>query len=425
MKVFLATRVCAADSTVFCAWIEYHVNRLRSFTDIEICGLVVYNRQSEQEEEEEKLVKALTESFGLTFLARVMAGWDNHTSMQPIEEAGRQSNADRFIYLDCDEFLSDVSAFVSMLRQIGREQALVCRMIEFIPKPNELLDDTGFTKFEHYDNAATYECNLLQLTGRARHKTCGTARLPITLLHNSSGFDAIYCPVFLRHYSFRKNYVAKAVKRIGTLRGSSRDWSNKIVKALAYFGYDEKGNRFMTPTKFERVGAKGKGQPSWFNYPDVYSEIAKFMPEKGGTFVELGVFHGRSIAYLCESLELLGKDTSGVYGIDVFDRSIDGECPWMHSVQKEHQLMGIKPTLIKQCSWEAAARFELESVDALWVDADHTYRGVLNDLVWWMPRLKKNAYLAGHDINLKAVRDALSILDIKYKKVGRMSWVRV
>ena len=46
---------------------------------------------------------------------------------------------------------------------------------------------------------------------------------------------------------------------------------------------------------------------------------------------------------------------------------------------------------------EAASQFEDDSLDALFVDADHRYEFVRADIVAWLPKVKPGGLIVGHD----------------------------
>ena len=52
---------------------------------------------------------------------------------------------------------------------------------------------------------------------------------------------------------------------------------------------------------------------------------------------------------------------------------------------------------IKSNSVGAAAKFETESLDFVYIDAMHTYDGVKSDILAWKPKIKKGGYIGGHD----------------------------
>jgi predicted O-methyltransferase YrrM len=55
--------------------------------------------------------------------------------------------------------------------------------------------------------------------------------------------------------------------------------------------------------------------------------------------------------------------------------------------------------LIRKSSTEACKDFEDESIDLLYIDADHSYDGMLLDLNLWFPKVKRGRIAAGHDWN--------------------------
>lgn len=54
-------------------------------------------------------------------------------------------------------------------------------------------------------------------------------------------------------------------------------------------------------------------------------------------------------------------------------------------------------TIVRQTSLEAAGLFAECSVDAVFLDADHTYEAVRDDLVAWSPKIASKGVLCGHD----------------------------
>lgn len=53
--------------------------------------------------------------------------------------------------------------------------------------------------------------------------------------------------------------------------------------------------------------------------------------------------------------------------------------------------------IVRQYSDKAAAAMPNESIDFIYLDADHSYSAALLDLRSWFPKLKKKGIMAGHD----------------------------
>jgi GR25 family glycosyltransferase involved in LPS biosynthesis len=54
-------------------------------------------------------------------------------------------------------------------------------------------------------------------------------------------------------------------------------------------------------------------------------------------------------------------------------------------------------TPVRAVSWEGAAYYADESLDAVFIDAAHDYESVTKDLKAWYPKIKKGGVFAGHD----------------------------
>jgi len=52
---------------------------------------------------------------------------------------------------------------------------------------------------------------------------------------------------------------------------------------------------------------------------------------------------------------------------------------------------------IKHTSKHASTLFEDESLDCVYIDANHQYEAVKEDILLWMPKVKLNGIISGHD----------------------------
>lgn len=138
----------------------------------------------------------------------------------------------------------------------------------------------------------------------------------------------------------------------------------------------------------------------FFNYEHVYKRIIESTPE-GGRIVEVGCWKGASTMFL--TLEAIKKKIS-VFAVDT----------WLGSVEhkeiddvKNNKLFGIflrnmmpvvdHISVIRLSSVQASRAFDDESLDAVFIDADHSYQAVKDDINCWLPKVKKSGILAGHD----------------------------
>jgi predicted O-methyltransferase YrrM len=153
-----------------------------------------------------------------------------------------------------------------------------------------------------------------------------------------------------------------------------------------------------------RITHKHLNEHKWFNYPHFYERVAKIPTYK--VYVELGCWKGHSTAFLAKQLK--EKEGAVLYAIDFWDTApnregrvdLPDDYPNIYEIYLENIKRVFAPNLVKNikgCTWEAASQFEDDSVDFIYIDADHTEKGVTMDIKHWWPKLKKHGIMAGHD----------------------------
>lgn len=144
----------------------------------------------------------------------------------------------------------------------------------------------------------------------------------------------------------------------------------------------------------------------WFNYENVYLEAIERAPnDKPSLFVELGVWFGQSMCFA--GVEIINSNKPiKLHGIDSFLR---GDQPSSDSpvdeIRYSEALRYTDPVkdyikIIKADTYDGSLLYEDETIDFLFIDANHTYEGVLKDLVSWYPKVKKGGMVCGHDYEL-------------------------
>jgi hypothetical protein len=144
----------------------------------------------------------------------------------------------------------------------------------------------------------------------------------------------------------------------------------------------------------------------WFTYPKLYSEMARKFPS-GSKFVEVGVWKGKSAAYMAVEIANSGKNIDfycvdhWLGSIEHYDRSTHMYEPNISKLY-ETFISNMEPvkdyyTTLRMSSKEAATKFEDGSLDFVFVDAAHQYEDVCEDIDTWRPKVKSGGVLAGHD----------------------------
>ena len=145
---------------------------------------------------------------------------------------------------------------------------------------------------------------------------------------------------------------------------------------------------------------------SFFNYQRWYTQLYQVLND-GDVFVEIGAWTGASTLYFAESIKLGSKNIK-FYTIDTFSGSNDllevyGALLKDDGLYKYFQ-NNIKPfkefvEVIRADSQnpETAARFEDNSIAAIFIDGDHSHEGFIKDLLNWVPKVKPGGVISGHD----------------------------
>ena len=139
--------------------------------------------------------------------------------------------------------------------------------------------------------------------------------------------------------------------------------------------------------------------------------LIKTLQEKypKGKGVEIGVFKGEF------SKEILNVWDGTLYMVDVW-RGIDegyddSSNHHIHNDAYEKTMKNIKGLedrgiMIRATSLEASKLFLDESIDFIYIDANHAYDFVKEDIEFWYPKLKKGGLFSGHDyLDLKWYED--------------------
>lgn len=137
----------------------------------------------------------------------------------------------------------------------------------------------------------------------------------------------------------------------------------------------------------------------FFNFQDIYSEMVdKF--DNNSHFIEIGGFLGCSSVYMGVEILNSGKNIK----FDVIDKwdfnwklengdVINTYTEFIKNIKPLKKI--IKP--IKSFSKDIVDNYENESIDFIFIDADHEYEGIMNDIKIWYPKVKRGGIIAGHD----------------------------
>jgi hypothetical protein len=143
----------------------------------------------------------------------------------------------------------------------------------------------------------------------------------------------------------------------------------------------------------------------WLDYRDHYDNIAKTLRD-GDTFVEVGTWLGKSIIYLAQRLQDIGKPNVKIHCVDVFD--FNGESfanTFITNIR--YAKVDSMITIHETNSVAASELFAESSIDAIYIDAAHDYDSVKEDLQAWFGKVKKGGIFSGHDWTCADVQKAV------------------
>ena len=172
----------------------------------------------------------------------------------------------------------------------------------------------------------------------------------------------------------------------------------------------------------------------YFDFDDIYNLAVNRFP-KNASFIEIGVWLGKSACYMAELLKEKGSDNK-FYCLDHFMGEINATD--QQEIVKKNQgsvynlfvdnmtQAGVQDYYIpiKDFAQNAAYKFQDKSFDFIFLDAEHTYGCVKNDLETWYPKLKADGVFAGHDYGNQVKQAVDEFFNKKGKQIysSRSSW---
>lgn len=179
----------------------------------------------------------------------------------------------------------------------------------------------------------------------------------------------------------------------------------------------------------------------WFDFDNVYNKVVMDFHDNS-IFVEVGCWLGKSTAYLVEKILDSGKFIK-LYAVDTWEGSNEdvhreyigkiggSDKLYEKFIENMNKISNVNSVLIpiRKQSVLAANDFADKSVSFCFIDAGHTYEGVIADIKAWLPKIKNGGILAGHDYNennpaaeglCRAVKEVFG----NSFRVSRNSWIK-
>lgn len=164
--------------------------------------------------------------------------------------------------------------------------------------------------------------------------------------------------------------------------------------------------------------------------------LDNLVKEHGWTIgAELGVWKGRVYTYLIKN-----NPNLTLIGVDIYESQPDNQTllsqetytdkgMWDH----EKYYQGLlrfqskypeRAKFIRDYTNNAVNQIEDKSLDFIFIDADHSEKGVRDDITNWLPKIKDEGWITGHDIDWKTVKKVVDELLPNYEVYSDNVWAR-
>ncbi|RDJ35204.1 MAG: class I SAM-dependent methyltransferase [Crenarchaeota archaeon] len=156
----------------------------------------------------------------------------------------------------------------------------------------------------------------------------------------------------------------------------------------------------------------------WFDFANIYDFAVDHFPN-GSTFVEVGCWEGKSTAYMASRIKESKKQIHFIC-VDIW-KTYCGEWSNIFPIFKNNlQSLSLFDSIvpIQGESTVVAGMFPPQHIDFIFLDAGHDYDSVKNDIIYWLPKIKPNGIMAGHDFTpkwngvVKAVQEQFETFEV-------------
>ncbi len=141
----------------------------------------------------------------------------------------------------------------------------------------------------------------------------------------------------------------------------------------------------------------------------------KLFRNKKPVIVEVGSWMGNSSVAISNGIRKYCRGAL-FHCVDIFSKEYYASVPGLAVGAKtdirkifEKNMKGYPHITMQMTSLEAAPKFEDESIDFIFIDANHDYEYVRDDINAWWPKLKTGGIMCGHDysVDFKGVKKAV------------------
>lgn len=165
-------------------------------------------------------------------------------------------------------------------------------------------------------------------------------------------------------------------------------------------------------------------------FPPSRHVLGRFLNEHNllGEGAEIGVLHGSLSLIIMQSwngqcLHLIDpwcRQDPEIYTEPTNDQDWGDN---LRVVRQRMEPFGSRVNIVQSLSKEASKQFKTGQLDWVYIDANHKYENVLEDLMAWAPKVKSGGLISGHDYGDNDVCPVKKAVDsfLKKTKIGPIS----
>lgn len=186
----------------------------------------------------------------------------------------------------------------------------------------------------------------------------------------------------------------------------------------------------------EEAAIYNKVKATWFKMPHFYQNIEGWFSEEDAQIyslaiyrcpspahiVELGSYKGRSAAYaaveIANSKKAIRFDCIDIWQPNLMYNDLDFAAFRQNMSPVENYYNAIKMDATRASSY-----YSDNSLDFVFIDADHSYEAVKHDIQTWWSKIKPNGMIGGHDEQHEPVSRAVKEIFGEYNTVGNCWYI--
>lgn len=224
----VATRLHLDDFNIFKIWFAYH----KELSDRFCC--CIHERPGDDISE----MTSFCIEHGIDYTLYQSPEFANRPTLDKLIEIIRLKPARVVLHIDCDEFITNFGnlRFLCDRIDVGIDDSFTCWMVDRVNETGELYDISNCKTYDELCAVAPIRTNINEKFYLADYK-CFLNKWPLVgFIHEPDrGIESehVNCNVVsLDHFKWRKEWHAKAKRRVAEVKAQRLDWAHRLENCL-------------------------------------------------------------------------------------------------------------------------------------------------------------------------------------------------